>query len=245
MKIYGYCRISTTQQSIDRQIRNIKSAFPEAIIIKEVFTGTSNDRPEWNKLLKVLKENDKIVFDSLSRMSRNAKEGFKDYEDLFNKGIDLFFLKEPHINTETYKIALKKQVDLTGDKVDFILEGVNKYLMALAKEQIRLAFDQSEKEVIDLRQRTKEGIETARRNGKQIGQKAGNTLNVKKKKPIKEIILNKSKDFNGHNSDKDVMAILSSSTIRIPDNKGGYSEVSAKLSRTTYYKYKKELLIEK
>lgn len=49
------------------------------------------------------------------------------------------------------------------------LEGVNRYLMALAKEQIRLAFGQSEKGVADLRQRTKEGIETARLAGKQIG----------------------------------------------------------------------------
>ncbi len=62
---------------------------------------------------------------------------------------------------------------MTGTNVDFILEGVNKYLMSLAMEQIRLAFEQSEKEVQDLHQRTREGIETARLNGKQIGQKQG------------------------------------------------------------------------
>ena len=62
---------------------------------------------------------------------------------------------------------------MSGTNVDFTLEGVNKYLMSLAKEQIRLAFEQSEKEVQDLHQRTKEGIETARLNGKQIGQKQG------------------------------------------------------------------------
>ena len=45
--------------------------------------------------------------------------------------------------------------------------------MELAKEQIRLAFIQAQKEVDDLRQRTKEGIETARRDGKQIVQKKG------------------------------------------------------------------------
>ena len=57
--------------------------------------------------------------------------------------------------------------------MDFILDGVNKYLLALAKEQIRLAFEQAEKEVQDLHQRTAEGIETARLAGKQIGQKPG------------------------------------------------------------------------
>ena len=49
--------------------------------------------------------------------------------------------------------------------------GINQYLMALAKEQIRLAFDQAEKEVEDLHQRTREGIQTARLNGKQTGQR--------------------------------------------------------------------------
>ena len=62
---------------------------------------------------------------------------------------------------------------MTGTNVDFILEGVNKYFMLLAKEQIRLAFEQSEKEAQDLHQRTKEGIETARLSGKQIGQRQG------------------------------------------------------------------------
>ena len=242
MKIYGYCRISTPHQSIERQIRNIESAFPDAIIIKEVYSGTSQDRPEWIKLLKVLKEKDTIVFDSVSRMSRNAQEGFEEYQVLYNKGINLIFLKEPHINTDTYKSALNKQVDLTGDKVDYILEGVNRYLMELAREQIKLAFEQSEKEVEDLHQRTKEGIDTARRNGKQIGQKKGNKLLIKKEEPIKAIIKEKSKDFNGHNSDVEVMAILAASTIKIEDEKHNIREISAAVSRNTYYKYKKEIL---
>lgn len=53
------------------------------------------------------------------------------------------------------------QINMTGDKIDLILEGVNQYLMELAREQIRIAFEQAEKEVSDLHQRTKEGIETA------------------------------------------------------------------------------------
>lgn len=52
---YGYARISRPQQSIDRQIRNIKSEYPSAIILKEAYTGTKMDRPEWNKLIKNLK----------------------------------------------------------------------------------------------------------------------------------------------------------------------------------------------
>ena len=220
--IYGYCRISRAKQSIDRQIRNIKAVYPDAVIIQEVFTRTRLDRKEWQKLYKAVKAGDMIVFDSVSRMSGNADEGFNAYEELYNRGISLVFLKEPHINTDTYKQALESNIKLTGGSVDFILEGVNKYLMALAKEQIRLAFEQSEKEVEDLHQRTKEGIETARINGKQIGQKAGAKLTTKKSISAKEEIVKYSKDFSGTLADADVMKLTG-------------------LSRNTYYKYKREL----
>ena len=222
MCMYGYCRISQKKQSIDRQIRNIKSAYPDAIIIQEAYTGTSIDRKEWNKLYSRAKAGDTIIFDSVSRMSRNADEGFTAYEELYNRGINLIFLKEPHINTATYKQALESNIKLTGGSVDYILEGVNKYLMALAKEQIKLAFQQSAKEVEDLHQRTKEGMETARLNGKQIGQIQGAKLTTKKSITAKEVILKHSKDFNGTLADADVMTLTG-------------------LARNTYYKYKREL----
>lgn len=220
-KIYGYCRISTPKQSIDRQIRNIKKMYPGAFIIQEVYTGTKfQGRKELDKLLKILKQGDTVVFDEVSRMSRNAEEGFALYKELYEKNINLVFIKEPHINTDTYKKVM--QIDLLNDKVDYILDGVNKYLMALAEEQIRIAFEQAEKEVNDLHQRTKEGIITARLNGKQIGQKSGIKLNIKKEAPAKEKILKYSKDFNGNLSDQECIRLVG-------------------VSRNTYYKYKKEL----
>ena len=220
--IYGYCRISRAKQSIERQIRNILAIFPTAIIIQEVFTRTRLDRKEWQKLMKIIKAGDTIVFDSVSRMSGNAEDGFNAYDELYNMGVNLVFLKEPHINTDTYKKALENNIQLTGSSVDYILEGVNKYLMALAKEQIKLAFQQSEKEVEDLHQRTKEGIETARLNGKQIGLQQGTKLTTKKSIAAKEVIKKHSKDFGGTLADADVMTL-------------------AGLARNTYYKYKREL----
>lgn len=225
-KIYGYCRISTNKQSIERQHRNILAEYPNAIIIDEAFTGTKIEgRKELNKLLSKIYEGDTIIFDSVSRMSRNSDEGYKLYEELFNKGIELVFLKEQHINTSTYKKALTNNIEMTGTNVDFILEGINKYLLALAKEQIKLAFMQSEKEVADLHQRTKEGIETARLNGKQIGQQKGTKLTTKKSIQAKEQIVKYSKDFQGSLSDVETMKLIG-------------------LARNTYYKYKKELVQE-
>lgn len=226
MCVYGYCRISTTKQNIERQERNIKVEYPEAVILKETFTGTKTDgREMFNRLLKKVKSGDTIVFDSVSRMSRDAEEGFNLYEELYNRGVSLVFLKEHHIDTSVYKKALTGSVALTGTNADYILEGVNKYLLALAKEQIQIAFNQAEKEVKDLHQRTKEGIETARLNGKQIGGVAGKKLTTKKSIQAKEIILKKSKDFEGTNTDAEVIKI-------------------AGISRNSYYKYKRQLFTE-
>lgn len=208
-KIYGYVRISTKKQNMERQIRNIQKEYPEAVIIKEVYTGTKfQGRKELNKLIKQLKAGDTVVFDSVSRMSRDAEEGFQVYQDLYKKGIELIFLKEHHIDTMTYKAALHNGIPLTGTNVDYILEGVNKYLMSLAKEQIRLAFLQSQKEVTDLRQRTKEGIETARINGKHIGLASGTKLVTKRSIECKEKIQKYSRDFDGMLSDKECIQLI-------------------------------------
>ena len=84
---YGYCRTSKPKQSIERQIRNIKAAFPDAVIVQEVFTRTRLDRPEWLKLMRRIQPGDKIIFDSVSRMSGDAKEGFAAYEELYQKDL--------------------------------------------------------------------------------------------------------------------------------------------------------------
>ena len=220
--VYGYCRISTPQQKIERQVENILRVYPDAVIIKEAYSGRRMDRPEWTKIYKKFQPEDVIVFDEVSRMSRNADEGAEVYQELFERGIELRFLKEPHIDTATYRKALANLISMTGTNVDFILEGINKYLMALAKEQIRLAFMQAEKEVEFLRRRTSEGLRQAKANGSQIGNKAGSTFVTKKSTAAKEIISRHSKAFGGSLDDTEVMRLCG-------------------CSRNSYYKYKKEL----
>lgn len=223
MIIYGYCRISTTKQNIDRQVRNILAVYPDAKIVKETYTGTKfQGRKELDKILKKVKTGDTIVFDSVSRMSRTADEGFRLYQELFEQGINLVFLKEHYIDTDTYRQAINNQLQMTGTEVDVILKGINEYLMVLAKKQIEIAFEQSEKEVNDLHQRTKEGIETARQAGKQIGQKKGAILTVKKAIFSKQIILKHNKTFGGVLSDME-------------------TQTQAGISRNSLYLYKREL----
>lgn len=107
MAMYGYVRISTKKQSLERQIRNIRAAYPEAMIVEEVYTGTSLNRREWGRLRNKLKEGDTVVFDSVSRMSRQPTEELKPILT-YGRGVNLVFLKlEPTISTAVYAAAVK------------------------------------------------------------------------------------------------------------------------------------------
>ena len=243
---YGYCRISTKQQSIERQIRNIKAAYPDAEIVEEAFTGTKIERPAFDDMIESAKEKKDggedvtIVFDSVSRMSRNAEDGYNLYQDLYSRGINLVFLKEHHIDTDTYKGAMRNQLAMTGEDTDLIFQGINAYLLRLAAKQIKLAFEQAQKEVDDLHQRTKEGIQTlvddlhqrtkegiqtAKLNGKQVGQRQGAKLTTQKSVTAKKFIFKNSRTFNGSLDDKECIEYL-------------------KIAPNTFYKYKKELRTE-
>lgn len=230
-RIFGYCRISRKTQNIERQERNILLQYPEAKIIKEAYTGTKlQGRKKLDEIIKKVRSGDTLVFDSVSRMARNAVEGMDLYEELYNKDVDIVFLKEPHCNTAKYREALQKQIDITfntGDKptdtfMNAVISALNKFQMDLVRKDIELAFLQAQKEVDDLHERTAEGIETARRAGKQIGQKKGVKLVTKKSIEKKAEILKYSVDFNGTLNDKECMKLTG-------------------LARNTFYKYKKQL----
>lgn len=220
-RIYGYARVSTMKQSIERQIANIKKAYPDAIIIEEAYTGTKMDRPKWNSLERQLKSGDTLVFDEVSRMSRNAEEGFQVYKELYDRGVNLIFLKESTLNTENFRKTA--QISMTGiDFTDAIIKGVNEALMILAENQIKSAFETAQHEVDFLHQRTSEGVRRAQANGKRVGLEKGARLTTKKSIKSKELILKHSKDFQGTLSDVECMKLIG-------------------LARNTYYKYKNEL----
>lgn len=231
-KIFGYCRISTKKQNIARQVKNIERAYPDATIVCETFTGTKIDRPEWNKLYKKLKRNPNVtlVFDEVSRMSRNAEEGFSLYMELFSLGVNLVFLKEPHINTDSYKQAMQGIINVNvesndsaaDEMINTIMNAINKFMQSKVKQDIYLAFEQAQKEVDYLHTRVKEGIDRARDEGKQIGGVPGKKLVTKKSIEKKAEIRKHSIDFGGTLNDVDCMKLTG-------------------LSRNTYYKYKREL----
>ena len=222
-RIYGYVRVSTLKQNINRQIDNIKQKYPNAVIISESYTGTKMDRPAWNKLYKQLRQGDTVVFDEISRMSRNAAEGFEVYKELYDKGVNLVFIKESTLNTDNFRNTA--QIAMTGEDVDVILEGINKYLMLVAENQIKSAFETAQHEVDFLHQRTSEGVRRAQAEGKQVGRAEGAKITTKKSIEVKEIIKKHSKDLGGTLDDAEVMKL-------------------AGVARNTFYKYKRELKAE-
>ena len=228
-KEYAYARISRKTQKIERQIENLTRAYPDARLYQEAYTGTKTEgRKEFNRMLSAVKPGDTIVFDSVSRMSRNADDGIKLYMELYDKGVNLVFLKEGYINTEVYKESVQQTIAATGNEIaDIYIEATNKVIKLLAEQQIRKAFEQSEKEVKDLHERTKEGIREARRKGKQVGRATGTRVTTKKSLEAKRLMQEYSKDFSGTLNDIDTMTQI---RARV-----------GTLSRNTYYKYKKEL----
>ena len=237
--IFGYARVSTMKQRIERQIDNIKREYPGAVIITEEYTGTTTDRPKWNKLVEqIKKESEKgkeitLVFDEVSRMSRNAAEGIELYEELFNMGVNLIFIKEPHINSKVYRDKLNRQIEKlagTGSKatdklLDNMLTALHEYTIDIAKEQIEIAFQTAQAEVDYLHQRTSEGVRKAQAAGKQVGRRKGSTIETKKSIEAKKQIQKHSRDFNGTLSDVDCIKLIG-------------------IARNTYFKYKKELKAE-
>jgi DNA invertase Pin-like site-specific DNA recombinase len=164
-------------------------------------------------------------------MSRNAAEGIALYSELFDMGVNLEFIKEPHINTSVYREKMQVQaakLDSTGSRatdklLDAIMNALHDYTIDLAKEQIEIAFRTAQAEVDFLHQRTSEGVRRAQAEGKQVGRAQGVKVTTRKELHAKEVITKHSRAFGGTLSDPECMKL-------------------AGISRNSFYKYKRELL---
>lgn len=223
--IVGYARVSTPQQKLTRQIENLKSQYPDIIIIAEVFTGKTDNRPKWQKLMRQCKAGlvKKLVFDEVSRFSRNAEEAITEYKELYELGIELEFLKEPHINSSIYRQASERKIKVatnsmeseTACLINTVITGLNDYLLAVAEKQIYLAFEHAQKERELLSKRTSEGLQQAKLMGSKVGRQRGDKIVTKKSKRAKRIIRKHYKLFGGqlNASDCSTLAQIADSTF--------------------------------
>ncbi len=148
--IFGYARVSTEAQNLDRQIDLLKK-YGCNIIYSEKMTGTKKDRPELNKMLDRMTEGDTVVVVALSRLGRSTKDLIELTETFQNKGVHLVSLKE-NVDTGT-----------PSGKLLFTL------MSAIA---------QFERDTIA--ERTREGLRSARARGRMGGRPKTDTDIIKK-----------------------------------------------------------------
>ena len=241
--IYGYLRISTKHQDIGRQRVNILRAYPTAIVYEETHSGGDySGCVVLDKLLKIVKPGDTIVFDSISRFSRDNITGPSEYKRLFKDNINLVFLNEPYINTENYRKTLDVVIPRTGTFVDPILKGVEEALLQLAEKQVQDAFDQANKELTDIRSRTRQALQKKIAENRnlpddqkiRIGTQKGDKFTTQKKQiAIRRIVEGIQ---NGYPDEVIMNNIAGDLKRQLPDSK------CKDISRNTYYNYKREVL---
>lgn len=104
MTKYGYARVSTVGQELEGQVKALEHVACD-VIFKEKFTGTTTDRPEFNKLLEELKEGDTLVVTKLDRFARSASKGSDLVKGLIEKGIAVHILNMGYMdNTPASKL---------------------------------------------------------------------------------------------------------------------------------------------
>ncbi len=154
--IYGYARVSTTDQNLDRQLSQLKEYVPERQIITDKVSGKDFDIIGYNSLVgtssnaPLLREGDLLVILSIDRLGRNYTEIRQQWEYITHTlKADIKVLDMPLLDTSNAENSLDKR---------FIADLVLQILSYVA-----------EKERINIKARQKQGIEVAKANGKKLG----------------------------------------------------------------------------
>lgn len=253
-EVYAYCRASRPTQNPQRQADTILESYPNAIVFTERYTGTTQDRPVWNKLKSKLESGDIVVFDEVSRMGRSGQEAYDEYMSLNADGVILRFIVDNHIDTEFVNAQRQRKIEeiKTGKKivdnlVNTIIDAINEFCDQLVLEQIKLAFEKAKEEVDRLHRRTSNGMKskgatnTFKKDaaGKFVHDENGNKI-VESYGSIARSKLGKTVTTKKSQKAKEVIKKHSKSFG------GSLSDAECialcGCSRNSYYKYKRELL---
>lgn len=147
---YGYMRVSTLEQNIQRQkVELLRWGIAEKNIFCDKLSGKDFNRPQYQKLKRRLKEGDVIVIKSIDRLGRNYDDIQEEWREIVkNKKADIVILDMPILDTRTNK-------DLIGTLISDIVLQLLSYVA------------QSERE--NIKQRQAEGIALAKAQGKHLG----------------------------------------------------------------------------
>ena len=150
--VYGYIRVSTREQNLDRQLLALRAfGVPEKQIYQEKQSGKDFERPVYQRLIKKLKPGDTLVIKSIDRLGRNYDEILEQWRILTKeKKVDIVVLDMPLLDT-------RQGHDLTGTLIADIVLQLLSYVAQTEREYIR--------------QRQAEGIAAARARGVHLGRK--------------------------------------------------------------------------
>ena len=151
-KLYGYARVSTKEQNLDRQLLALQSfGVPEKQIYRDKLSGKDFDRPSYRRLLKRLKPGDTLVIKSIDRLGRNYDEILEQWRIITKeKQTAVVVLDMPLLDTRQGR-------DLTGTLIADIVLQLLSYVAQTEREFIR--------------QRQAEGIAAARARGANLGRR--------------------------------------------------------------------------
>lgn len=148
---YGYIRVSTKEQNIDRQLTalSLENISKEQIFIDRA-SGKNFNRIEYQRLLTILQEDDDLVIKSIDRLGRN-------YDDILEQWKLLTKVKKVHIVVLDFPLLnTRNNIDtITGKLISDLVLQVLSYVSQIEREQIK--------------QRQMEGIHEAKKRGKRFG----------------------------------------------------------------------------
>ena len=156
--IYGYVRVSTREQNLDRQYAALKEYCPEMeCIFADKQSGKSFDRPEYMRMKGVLKAGDEVVIKELDRLGRNKEETKKELEWFRSQKIIVRILDVP-----------TTLIDFQGQ--DWLFDMINNILI-----EVLASVAEEERKKIRMRQR--EGIDSMPVvDGKKVSAKTGRPI---------------------------------------------------------------------
>lgn len=152
MRIYGYSRVSTKEQNLDRQLVELRKYVDDRFIFQDKVSGKDFNRPEYQLMRKVAQKGDVIYVKSLDRLGRNKSEVKQELEYYKNEGVRIKILDIP---TSMMNIP---------EGQEWLMDMINNLL-------IEVLATMAEQERLNIRQRQAEGIAIAKEQGKYKGRK--------------------------------------------------------------------------
>ena len=147
--IYGYARISTKEQKLDRQIDSLTKYVDIKNIYSDKLSGKNTNRKNYQKLKELVVAGDIVYIHALDRLSRNKRDTIREFNYFKEKGVILRILNMP-----------TTLIELDGQQ--WVIEMINNIILEVLSSV-------AEQERITTLERQREGIESAKKRGVKFG----------------------------------------------------------------------------